>query len=159
MCFVQEHVSFAATHNKQPGESIALHGVTYPLFVEHCLQNSPGAWLPNELQSHTFDKVIHKGADVDDECFSAFCSFGKRRDTGLASYLRQQAVQQLYVTGVTLEQCVKETVQDAIQAGFETTVIVDACAPVDPGAEDATLKELQALGAHLTESSKVLQLQ
>ena len=129
----------------------------YQLFVEHCLQNSQGAQLSADLDLYTFDKVICKGTDQDDECFSAFASVGKRRDTGLTSYLTQHAIQQLYVTGVTLEQCVKQTVQDAIHAGFETTVIVDACAPVDPKAEASTLRELQELGACLTESGKLVQ--
>lgn len=126
--------------------------------MEHCLQNSQGAQLADGLDPYTFDKVVCKGTDQDDECFSAFASFGKHRDTGLSSYLKEHAVQQLYVTGVTLEQCVKQTVHDAIQAGFETTIIVDACAPVDPKAEDATLRELQELGACLAESDKVTQL-
>ena len=130
----QGHISFAATHGKQPGESITADGITYQLFAEHCLQHSPGAQLPDQLQAYPFDKIIQKGEDIDDECFSAFASFGRRRDTGLAGFLRQHAVQQVFVTGVTLEQCVLQTAQDAIQAGFETIIIADACAPVDPQA-------------------------
>ena len=66
----------------------------------------------------------------------------------MASYLNEQGIQQLYVAGVSLEHCVKQTVQDAITAGFETFVIVDAIAPVD-AAEEGTLRELQLSSAGL----------
>lgn len=98
---------------------------------------------------------MRKGEDPDDECFSAFVSVHKRRDTGLEGFLKDHCVQQVYITGVTLEQCVKQTAQDAMQAGFDTFIITDACAPIHPGAEKATLQQLQALGAHLVESYEV----
>lgn len=157
ICAAQGHISFAASHGKLPGESITLDGITYQLFVEHCLQNTRGAQLPEQLKTHLFDKIVRKGTEPDEECFSAFASFGKRRDTGLAGFLRQRAVQHVYLTGVTLEQCVKQTAQDAIHAGFETTIIEDACAPVDPKQEIDTLEALKDLGAHLIKSQALLQ--
>ena len=79
----------------------------------------------------------------------------KRKDTGLERFLKDHRVHQVFITGMTLEQCVKETAQDALQAGFETFIIIDACAPVDPGAENPTLQGLQALGAQLINADKV----
>ena len=152
---MQEHISFAATHNQEPGQSATVDGFTYQLFVEHCLQHTQGAELPDQLKLHNFDKIVRKGTDPEDECFSAFCSMQKRKDTGLERFLKDHCVHQVYVTGVTLEQCVKETAQDALQAGFETFIIGDACAPVDPGAEEPTLQHLQALGAQVVESHKL----
>lgn len=131
-------------------------GFTYQLFVQHCLQHTQGAELPDQLKLHKFDKVVFKGTDSDDECFSAFLSMCKRRDTGLVRFLKHHCVQQVFVSGVTLEQCVKETAQDALQAGFETSVIVDACAPVDPDAEESTLRHLQALGIQLIEADRMM---
>lgn len=131
-------------------------GFTYQLFVKHCLQHTPGAELPDQLKLHKFDKVVLKGTDSDDECFSAFLSMCKRKDTGLKRFLKDHGVQQVFVTGVTLEQCVKETAQDALQSGFQTFVIVDACAPVDPEAEESTLRHLQALGIQLIEADKLM---
>lgn len=132
-----------------------MDGFTYQLFVKHCLQHSQGAELPDQLKRHDFDKIVRKGTDPEDECFSAFCSMRKRKDTGLERFLKDHYVHQVYVTGMTLEQCVKETVQDALQAGFETFIIVDACAPVDPGAENPTLQHLQGLGAQLIRADQV----
>ena len=121
---------------------------TYQVFAQHCVQHSEGACFPIELQLQKLDRTIQKGSDRNDECFAAFASFGNRRDTGLASYLTEQGIQQLYVAGVSLEHYVKQTVQDAIIAGFETSVKVDAIAPVD-AAEDGTLRELQLSSARL----------
>ena len=124
--------------------------------MKHCLQHTQGAELTDQLKLHTFDKIVRKGTDAEDECFSAFSSMQKRKDTGLKRFLKDHCVHQVYVAGVTLEQCVKETAQDALQAGFETFVIVDACAPVDPGEEKHLWQHLQALGAQLIESDKVM---
>ncbi len=152
---LQDHISFATVHGKQPGQEVTVDDITYQVFATHCVQHSPGAHFPEQLELHTFDRIIQKGTDQDDECFSAFASFGKHRDTGLASYLQQHDIQQLYVAGVTLEQCVKCTVQDAVKAGFATYVIADACAPVDAGAEEQTLQDMHALGARIVVSANI----
>ena len=151
----QAHISFAATHGKEPGQEIVVDGVTYQLFVEHCLQDSKGACYPAQLEQHNFSKTIKKGSDEDDECFSAFASFGKHRDTGLTQYLRQNDVKKLYIAGVTLEQCVLHSVKHALQAEFETYLIEDACAPVDQNAERQTLQYLKSLGAKLVLSKQL----
>ena len=155
LTYCQDHISFAALHGKEPGQHIVVDGTTYQVFAQHCVQHSEGACFPIELQQHKFDRIIRKGNDKDDECFSAFASFGKRRDTGLTSYLNEQGIQQIYAAGVTLEQCVQQTVQDAITAGFETSVIVDATAPVDAAAEEGTLQELQLSGARLIRAADI----
>ena len=128
----------------------------YDLYATHCVQHSQGAQIPKQLEWYKFDKILQKGVDQDDDCLSAFASFGKRRDTGLAGYLRQHNVQQLYILGVTLEQCIKETVQDSIKSGFETYVIADACAPVAASSEEETLQQMQLLGAKLTLAADVM---
>ncbi|KAL0038779.1 hypothetical protein WJX79_007340 [Trebouxia sp. C0005] len=151
----QDHISFADVHGKHPGQQIVVDGTTYSVFAKHCLQHSDGACFPKELELYAFDKIVQKGIDHDDECFSAFASFGKRRTTGLADYLKEQNVQQLFVAGMTLEQCVKQTVQDAIQEGFETYVVSDACAPVDADAEAGILQDLHRAGARLIVSADI----
>lgn len=152
---MQDHISFAAVHGKQPGQQVTVNGTTYSVFAQHCLQHSEGACFPKELNLYAFDKIVQKGIDQDDECFSAFASFGKRRTTGLADYLKEQNIQQLFVAGMTLEQCVKQTVQDAIQEGFETYLVSDACAPVDADAEAGILKDLHGAGARLIVSADI----
>ena len=133
-----------------------MNGITYQVFAEHCLQHSRGASFPKQLEHFKFDKIIKKGTDKDDECFSAFASFGKHRDTGLADYLKQNGIKDLYIAGVTLEQCVLHSVKHAIQAGFEVFLLVDACAPVDADAEKQTIQELQHFGAKSVLSKSVL---
>ena len=152
---LQDHISFAAVHGKQPGQQIIVNGITYSVFAQHCLQHSEGACFPKELELYAFDKIVQKGIDQDDECFSAFASFGKRRTTGLANYLKEQNIQQVFVAGTTLEQCVKQTVQDAIQEGFETFLVSDACAPVDVDAEAGIVKDLCGAGARLIASMDI----
>ncbi|KAL0030645.1 hypothetical protein WJX77_000555 [Trebouxia sp. C0004] len=100
----QDHISFAAVHGKQPGQQVTVNGTTYSVFAQHCLQHSEGACFPKELELYAFDKIVQKGIAQDDECFSAFASFGKRQTTGLANYLKEQNIQQVFVAGMTLEQ-------------------------------------------------------
>ena len=133
-----------------------MHDREHTLFNAHCVQNTKGADFAAQLATTKFDKVVQKGTDQDEECFSAFHSFCKRSDTGLTTWLRQNNVSHVYVAGVALETCVKCSVEDSIQAGFVTSLISDACAPADAKAEPGVLKGMQAAGCCITTAAELL---
>jgi NAD+ synthase len=60
-------------------------------------------------------------------------------------------VRRVQVTGLATDYCVRATALDAIEAGFETTVLTDAVAAVDvqPGDGDRALAEVAAAGGRL----------
>ncbi len=64
--------------------------------------------------------------------------------TPLARILRERLqVDRLAVAGTATEMCVFQTVEDAIRAGFEVTVLAGACATVEPENERLALDFLE----------------
>ena len=70
-------------------------------------------------------------------------------ETGLAARLARDGVRRLWVGGLALDVCVRESVLDALRAGFEARVIVSATRPVSKAAGRAALEEMQRAGARL----------
>jgi nicotinamidase/pyrazinamidase len=75
--------------------------------------------------------VIRKGHHRDIDSYSAFLEADRRTATGLAGYLRERKLEKLYVCGLATDFCVAWTALDARAAGFDTTVIENACRAID----------------------------
>lgn len=66
--------------------------------------------------------------------------------TSLDDWLQEHEITDVDVVGIATDFCVKATALDAVDAGYETRVLVEFCAAVsDDGAEDA-LDELEDAG-------------
>lgn len=153
------HGSFAAQHpGKGPGELIELHGLTQVLWPVHCVQHTPGAEFAPNLDAAKINAIFPKGTDPAIDSYSGFHDNGHRRATGLGDHLRAIGIKEVYVLGLATDYCVKFTALDAIQEGFITHVITDACRGVNlnPGDVDRALDDLKAAGAHLTTSAALL---
>lgn len=154
-----DHGSFAAQHpGTQPGQLIDLHGLTQVLWPVHCVQHTPGAEFAPGLDTSKIHKIFPKGTDPAIDSYSGFHDNGHRRATGLADYLRAQGVTDVVVLGLATDYCVKFTALDALQEGFSTRVVTDACRGVNlsPGDVDRALRELEAAGASLVTSADLL---
>jgi nicotinamidase/pyrazinamidase len=153
-----DHGSFASQHaGKQPGDVIKLNGLEQVLWPDHCIQETPGANFVPGLDTDRFTRVFRKGADSVVDSYSGFFDNGRRHDTGLAEYLREQGVDTVYVLGLALEVCVRATALDACGEGFRTYVIEDGCRAVDlePGDGARALEELRQAGVTVTTSDAV----
>jgi maleamate amidohydrolase len=84
--------------------------------------------------------IVKKGA-------SAF--FG----TGLAALLTGAGVDTLIVTGATTSGCVRATVVDAVQSGFNVLVPRDCCADRAEAPHEANLYDMQQKYADVTDTS------
>jgi nicotinamidase/pyrazinamidase len=152
------HGSFAANHpNKVPGEIVDLNGITQVLWPIHCVHGTPGADFSSKLRSDLFNKIFRKGTDPGIDSYSGFFDNGRRRSTGLDDYLRDRNVDRLFVCGLATDYCVKFTALDGVRAGFQTTLIVDACRGVDIRAGDsaAAVNEMRAAGVSIAESAEI----
>jgi nicotinamidase/pyrazinamidase len=150
-----DHGSFAANHpGKKPGERIMLEGIEQILWPVHCVQNTPGAAFAPGLETKRWGRVFQKGIDPKIDSYSAFFDNAHRRATGLGDYLKQRGVTDVYLCGLALDYCVKYSVLDACQLGFEAHVIVDACRGIDlaPGDVDLAINEMKASVASVVES-------
>jgi nicotinamidase/pyrazinamidase len=155
----RDHGSFAANHaDRSPGEVIELDGLTQILWPVHCVQDSAGAQLVPALLERELAAVFRKGTDRSIDSYSGFFDNGKRKSTGLGEWLRERGVTAVSVCGLALDYCVKFTTLDALELGFETTLIRDATRAVDlvPGDGERALAEIRARGGKVVDSGSIL---
>lgn len=154
-----EHGSFAVHHSgRVPGEKVDLHGLEQTLWPEHCIQGTPGADFAPGLNRSRWDRVFPKGTEATIDSYSGFFDNGHRKATGLAEYLRERGVTDVYIAGLATDYCVKFTALDAQALGFQTHVIEDACRGVNlqPGNVAKAVEEMKAAGVHITNTREIL---
>ena len=152
------HESFATQHpGHKVGDVIDLHGLSQVLWPPHCVQGSPGAELHPGLDRTKITHVVRKGTDATVDSYSGFFDNGHRRGTGLAEWLRERWITQLYVMGLATDFCVKFTVLDARQLGFDVKLVEDGCRGVELAAGDseAAIEAMRAAGAAIVESGSI----
>jgi nicotinamidase/pyrazinamidase len=126
------HASFASAHpGKKPFETIQLAYGAQVLWPDHCVQGTPGAAFHSDLNLTKAQLVIRKGHHRDIDSYSGFLEADRKTTTGLAGYLSERGLESLYVCGLATDFCVAWTALDARAAGFEVTVIEDACRAID----------------------------
>jgi len=128
----RRHISFASSHpGKQPFETTRLAYGTQFLWPDHCVQGTSGAVFHPDLNVTKAQLVIRKGHHAGIDSYSAFLEADRKTTTGLAGYLKERGLGSLYVCGLATDFCVAWTALDARAAGFEVTVIEDACRAID----------------------------
>lgn len=145
------HVSFASQHaGTEPFEQIPLYGHTQTLWPDHCVQATPGAALHPDVDWSPVDLILRKGSHPAVDSYSAFQENhgpdGSRPSTGLAGWLRERGVKEIYAVGLARNVCVLWTVQDALALGFQAHVIWDLTRPVTPTSDAATRAALEESG-------------
>lgn len=116
----------------------------------HCVQDTWGAAFHTDLEVD--GEIVKKGTGGEDG-YSGFTvrdpETGAESPTGLADLLRRHQVDKVVVAGIATDYCVKETVLDAIQEGFEVTVLADAIRAVNlqPGDGARSVAEITSAGA------------
>lgn len=154
----RNHGSFASQHkNKDPGDIVILDGIEQILWPDHCIQNSSGSEFAPGWNSKLIEQVFFKGTEVNIDSYSTFFDNEHRKSTGLSNFLLKHGIKDVYIAGLATDYCVKYSVLDAIELGFNTYVIENACRGVDLNPNDSknALKEMQKAGAHLINSNKI----
>lgn len=153
------HLSFASNHpGHKPGDVVDLNGLSQILWPDHCVQHSKGAEFHRDLDVSRVAKIVQKGSDPEIDSYSTFFDNGRRKSTGLERYLRDQRVTDVYLGGLATDYCVLWSVRDAVELGFRTFVITDACRGVElkQGDIERAFEEMRSLGATLLPSSEVI---
>ncbi|WLI77114.1 bifunctional nicotinamidase/pyrazinamidase [Kosakonia sp. H02] len=145
------HGSFASQHGVEPFVVGELDGLAQTFWPDHCVQNSEGAALHPLLNSQAIDVVFHKGENPRIDSYSAFFDNGHRQETALHGWLQHHGIEELIVMGLATDYCVKFTVLDALQLGYQVNVITDGCRGVNLHAQDSAnaFMEMSAAGATL----------
>lgn len=129
----QNHSSFASNHDgKKPFDRIEWHGLEQILWPDHCVINSQGSELHADLKTDKIEAVFRKGMDRDIDSYSGFYDNGHKKSTGLSGYLRERNAMELYFCGLAADFCVNYSITDALNEGFNVTLIEDATRPIDP---------------------------
>ena len=129
----QGHVSFASSHpGKAPLETVDMPYGPQILWPDHVVQNTWGAEFHPDLNLPHAQLVIRKGYLKDIDSYSAFCMVDGTTKTGLASYLNERDIKRVFVAGCAVDYCVGGLATDAVKEGFETFIVEDATASIDP---------------------------
>ncbi len=117
---------------------------------QHCVQNSPGAEFHGSLRVPLDAIFINKGEAPEKEAYSAFS------EGTLAETLRARGVKRVFIAGLATDYCVKFTALDAVRAGFETVLLLDACRGVAPESTEAAIEEMKAAGVFICQTGDLL---
>lgn len=123
----------------------------------HCVGGTWGAELVPTLVVPDAVPRVRKGANGEDG-YSGFTmrdpATGATTRTELEGLLRERGVTDVAVVGLATDYCVRATALDAIELGFNATVLTNAVAAVDVelGDGERALNEMAAAGAELRPS-------
>ena len=120
----------------------------------HCVGGTRGAEFHPDLRVADGALQILKGTGGEDG-YSAFSlrdpTSGDTSRTELAGLLLEHDIQRVVIIGLATDYCVKETALDAIELGFEVTVLRSGIGAVDlqPGDGERALAAIEAAGGHV----------
>lgn len=158
----ENHGSHANNHpGAEPGDVVKLAGREQILWPAHCVQNTSGADFVPGLDKDRWDAVFQKGAVRHIDSYSGFFDNGREHATGLAEYLKERGVTDVYVLGLATDYCVKFTALDAVELGFKTHLILDACRAVNlqPGDAERAVEEMREAGVEILKIASLVPLQ
>ncbi len=147
-----------ASRDDHPAESrhFAEFGGAWPV---HCVTGTEGARFHPELDVEGVTE-IRKGTGPDDDGYWPFRGqiTGSGRD--LESYLRENDVDTLLVTGLATDYCVRGAVLDALDYGHRVYLVEDAIRAVDvqPGDGQRAIAEMTEAGAQTITSDQAQDL-
>ena len=139
----------------------AINGGTWPV---HCVQETPGAQLHDDLQVNPNDLIVHKGMSLIDDGYSGFegtIVTGQAEELGLTEFItnRERMVKTtqgrlaIIIGGLATDFCDKATALDALSVTDRTTtdiiIVTDGMRAVNlqPGDGDAAIQAMLDAGA------------
>ncbi|MGO9673201.1 MAG: bifunctional nicotinamidase/pyrazinamidase [Methylocella sp.] len=125
------HRSFASTHGRTPYGTIAAPYGAQILWPDHCVQETHGAALREDLRVPHAALILRKGFRAEIDSYSAFFENDRTTPTGLRGYLRERGFKRIFIAGLAFDFCVRYSAEDAQAAGFTAIVIDDACRAID----------------------------
>ncbi|GIY28581.1 hypothetical protein CEXT_340781 [Caerostris extrusa] len=146
--FIDDHISFfenfqlhkLSEDNEKNVEDFKLFDtVSFPgppqfkqtLWPTHCVAGTWGEQFHPNLKVPEGSIIIHKGTDPKIDSYSAFRDNIKSSITELHQRLQERQVTHVFVCGLAYDHCVYSTALDAVDLGYVTIVIEDACRGTD----------------------------
>lgn len=144
--FQRHGLPVVATRDWHPRDHCSFDAQGGP-WPPHCVQDSDGAAFADELELSEDAVVISKGTRQESDAYSGF------DDTDLLAHLRQRRVARLFIGGLATDYCVRATVTDGLEAGFDVVLLRDAvrAVGVKPTDEAEALAAMRDAGAQSME--------
>jgi nicotinamidase/pyrazinamidase len=152
-----DHKSFASNHfGTKPFDKLVLHNNIQTLWPDHCVQGTAGAEISSGIDSVRIAAIFRKGMDPEVDSYSGFYDNNQQVSTGLAGYLREKEVTEIFFCGLAGDICVYYSILDALAEGFSAVLIEDAASPLYPDKFDDIKCELAKLGVRIILSEELL---
>jgi nicotinamidase/pyrazinamidase len=156
----KRHVSFASSHaGRRPFDVIDLHGHPQTLWPDHCVQGTACAMIHSALPMDAVAAIIRKGTDPLCDSYSGFRNNwnlkGERPPTGLAGYLKDLGITDVFLCGLARDFCVKWSAEDAAAAGFRAWFLWDLTRPVDLSSDEKVRSDLVSRGVHIINTDQL----
>lgn len=135
-----------ASKDWHPENSVHFEG-----WPEHCKKETKGAEFNPDLNTEELDRVFLKGTKDKDDGYSAF----EATNLNLADYLQKSGVDELYISGLATEYCVKETALDAVKNGFDVYLIEEAVAGINEDDVKTALEEMKEAGVNIVSATEI----
>ncbi len=154
----KNHSSFASSHpEKNLYDVVEMKYGTQVLWPDHCVQGTKGADFHPDLKTDKTQVIIRKGFRREIDSYSTFFENDHKTTTGLAGYLKERGITDLYAVGLATDFCVKWSVIDGIDEGFNMHIVEDAVAGIDlDGSLEQAWKEMKEKGVIVTTSDQLL---
>lgn len=112
------------------------------IWPSHCVQNTYGAEFNSMLSFPDNVIIVNKAVKVDEEQYSALSGILQdKAGLSLLQYLKKQSIQRIWLVGLALDYCVRETALDLVQAGFNTLIALPATRAIDKSKTPRLLQE------------------
>ncbi len=136
------HVSFADSHSgKAVFETIELDYGVQVMWPRHCVGGTAGAQFAAELNTTKAALILRKGMHAECDSYSGFVEADRKTSTGLAGWLQERRIEEVWVCGLATDFCVAWTAQDAAATGLKTWLIEDASQAIDLNGSLAAARE------------------
>ena len=153
-----DHISFASQHGgRKPFDVINLPYGAQVLWPDHCVQGTRGAKFADGIDSGLAQLIIRKGYHRSVDSYSAFLEADRKTQTGLAGYLKDRGITNVYLCGLATDFCVAWSALDGRAFGFNVWVIEDATKGIDlNGSLAAAWEKMTKAGVRRIRSTDIL---
>lgn len=143
----QGHFSFASSHKgKEPFDVIGRGEEEQVLWPDHCVQGTYGAEFSTELNMNKARAVFRKGTDPAVDSYSGFFDNNREHRTGLAGYLKDLGVTDIYVVGLAADFCVYYSAKDGKELGFHVYFIENATRAISQDNYETAVEDMKQRG-------------
>jgi nicotinamidase/pyrazinamidase len=127
------------------------------LWPVHCVQGTKGAEFHPKLKLPKEAILLYKGMDPNINSYSAFHAQDKK-GTYFMQLLRKLNIQELYISGLATDYCVKFSALHALKKGFKVKILTDAIKGVNLKPQDSqeALRLITRLGAEPVTLEKLI---